>query len=160
MTAAECSLTSCVWTRFRIGSYTMPGQWHSQPTPTSLGQGCQRVVKCNLPSALFAEWPGSFVCHCGNTGLERTPNKSQHTKLTQEKNVLPPLLPGLEPATFRSRVPRSYQQAIPAPVISQQTFQTLILKTIPMSDIQTHSRHKHDMGNHTRSQRTFHSSRF
>ena len=22
----------------------------------------------NLPPALFAEWPGSFTCHCGNTG--------------------------------------------------------------------------------------------
>ena len=42
-TAAECSLTSCVWARFRIGSHTTPGQKHSQPTPTSLGQGCMRV---------------------------------------------------------------------------------------------------------------------
>ena len=42
-TVAECSLTSCVWARFRIGSHTMPGQRHSQPTPTSLGQGCMRV---------------------------------------------------------------------------------------------------------------------
>ena len=32
-----------------------------------------------------------------------------------QKNVLPPLLPGFELATFRSRVRRSYQQAIPAP---------------------------------------------
>ena len=45
--------------------------------------------------------------------MERTPNKSQHTKLTQEKKILPPLLPGFELATFRSRVRRSYQQAIP-----------------------------------------------
>ena len=34
-------------------------------------------------------------------------NKSQHRKLTLEKKILPPLLPGLEPATFRSRVQRS-----------------------------------------------------
>ena len=39
----ECSLTSCVWARFRIGSHTMPGQHHSQPTPTSLDQGYMRV---------------------------------------------------------------------------------------------------------------------
>ena len=31
-------------------------------------------------------------------------NKSQHRKVTLEKNILPPLLPGLEPETFRSRV--------------------------------------------------------
>ena len=39
--------------------------------------------------------------------MERTPNKSQHTKLTLEKKILPSLLPGHELATFRSRVRRS-----------------------------------------------------
>ena len=34
--------------------------------------------------------------HCGNTGMERTPHKSQHTKLTLEKKILPPLLPVVE----------------------------------------------------------------
>ena len=28
---------------FRTGSHTVPGQHHSQPTPTSLGQGCMLV---------------------------------------------------------------------------------------------------------------------
>ena len=27
------------------------------------------VFRCNLPPALLAEWPGSFTCHCGNTGV-------------------------------------------------------------------------------------------
>ena len=36
------SLTRCVWTRFLIGSHTMPAQC-SQPTLTSLGQGCTCV---------------------------------------------------------------------------------------------------------------------
>ena len=75
------------------------------------------MCRCNLPvpPALLAEWPGSFTCHCGNTRVERTPNKSQHTKLTLEKKILPPLLPGFELATFQSWVRCSYQQAIPAP---------------------------------------------
>ena len=51
------------------------------------------------------------MCHCGNTGVERTPNKSQRTKLTLEKKILPPPLPGFELAAFRSRVRRSNQQA-------------------------------------------------
>ena len=42
-TVAKCSLTSCVWSHFQIGSYNIPGQWHSQPTSTLLGQGCMRV---------------------------------------------------------------------------------------------------------------------
>ena len=40
----------------------------------------------------------------GNTGVEQTPNKNQHTKLILEKKILPPLLPGFKVATFRSGV--------------------------------------------------------
>ena len=40
-------------------------------------------------------------------------NKSQHRKLTLGKKILPPLLQGFEPATFRSRVRRSNHWAIP-----------------------------------------------
>ena len=36
-------------------------------------------------------------------GIERTPNKSRHTKLTLEKKLLPPRLPGFELATSRAR---------------------------------------------------------
>ena len=39
------------------------------------------------------------------------------TKLTLEKKILPPLLPGFELATFRSRVRHSYQQATLAPLL-------------------------------------------
>ena len=39
--------------------------------------------------------------------IERTLNESRHTKLTLEKKILPPLLPGFELSTFRSRVRRS-----------------------------------------------------
>ena len=46
--------------------------------------------------------------------MERKLNKSQHTKLTLEKKILPPLLPGSELATFRPRVRRSNQQSIPS----------------------------------------------
>ena len=42
-------------------------------------------------------------------------NKSQHRKLTLEKKILPPLLPGLKPGTFQSRVRRSNHWAIHAP---------------------------------------------
>ena len=110
-TVAECSLTSCVWTLFLIDSHTLPGQRHSQPTRWVNGV-C--VFRCNLQPALLAEWPGYFTCHCGNTGVERTP-KSQHTKLTLKKKILLPLLPGFELATFRSRVRRSNELAIQAP---------------------------------------------
>ena len=48
-------------------------------------------------------------------GWNRYRNKSQHQKSTLEKKILPPLLQGFEPATFRSRVRRSNHWAIPAP---------------------------------------------
>ena len=58
------------------------------------------VVRCNLPLALLADWPGSFTCHCDNTGWNGH-QISQHTKLTLENNILPPFLLGFELATFQ-----------------------------------------------------------
>ena len=63
------------------------------------------------------------MCHYGNTGVEQTPNESQHTKLTLEKKILLPLLPGFELALFWSRVRRSNQQAIPAPKVPSRHWQ-------------------------------------
>ena len=64
------------------------------------------VFRCNLPPAHLLDWLGSFACHCGNTGVEQTPNNSQHTKSTLEKKNLLPLLPGFKLATFQSGVQR------------------------------------------------------
>ena len=70
------------------------------------------MFRYDLPPALLAEWPGSFTRHYGNMGVERTPNKSQYTKLTLEKKILPPLLPRFELATFRSRI-RPFTNTLP-----------------------------------------------
>ena len=75
----QFSLTSCLWAHFQIGSHTMPGQPHSPFRLLWVKGVC--MFRCNLPPALLAEWPGSLTCHCGYTGVEQTPNKSQHTKL-------------------------------------------------------------------------------
>ena len=53
-------------------------------------------------------------------------NKSQHRKLTLENKILPPLLQGFEPPTFRSRVRRSNHWAIPAPVHTSGMFLTYL----------------------------------
>ena len=114
MTMAKCSLTSCLWTRFKIGSHPISAQWHSQPTPASLDQGCVCLdATCHLQ--FLAEWPGSFMCHCSNMGLEWTLNKSQHTKLTLEKKFSCRSCQDSNSQTFWSKVQCSYQQAILAP---------------------------------------------
>ena len=86
---------------------TVPKWWLFSSRARILGE----CLTIHSPPALLAEWPGIFKRHCGNTGLEWTPSKSQHTKLTLEEKILPPLLPGFELTTFRSWVRRSYQQA-------------------------------------------------
>ena len=88
-TVTECSLTSCVWTRFLTGPTLCLDSGIVSPFGLYWVKGVC-LFGCNLSAALLADWPGSFTCHCGNTGMERTLNKSQHTKLTLEKKILPP----------------------------------------------------------------------
>ena len=98
---------------FPVASHTMPGQWHSQPTQLRWVKGVC-MFWCNPPPALLAEWLGSFMCHCGNMGVERTPNK-KHTKLTLEKKILLPLLPGFKhnlSITSPARLPTSYPSSL------------------------------------------------
>ena len=76
------------------------------------------MFRSNLPPALLAVRmtrvfyvPSQYI---SSVGVERTLYKSQHTKLTLEKKILQPLLPGFELTTIPSEVQRSYQQAIQA----------------------------------------------
>ena len=43
------------------------------------------MFRCNLTPALLVEWLGSFTCHCGNTGVNRTPSESAHKVDSGEK---------------------------------------------------------------------------
>ena len=97
----------------RFPHFAWTAAWSAQSDFTGSGVYVCLGGTCHLHLAV---WSGSFTCHFGNTGVERTPDKSQHTRLTQEKKTLPLLLPGFELATFRSRVRRSYQQVIPVPM--------------------------------------------
>ena len=110
-TVTECSMTSSVSARFLIGSHTMPGQRHSRPTPTSLSR---RAYACLGVTCHLQFWQNDrdlLRATAVTRGVERTPNKSQHRKLTLEKTITQWLLPGLELGTYRSRVRRSYQRA-------------------------------------------------
>ena len=75
-----------------------------------------RVYVC-----LAVTCPGTFGRMTGifymTRGWNRYRNKSQHRKLTLEKKIVPPLLRGLEPGTFRSRIQRSNHSAISDPMV-------------------------------------------
>ena len=63
-------------------------------------------------------------CHCLRAaavtqGWNGYWNKSQHRKLTLEKKILLPLLPGLEPTTFQSWVWHSNHWTIHGPPVAQ-----------------------------------------
>ena len=119
-TVAEHYLTSCVSVRFpdRFPHCA----WTALDSPLRLRwvKGIC-VFRCNLPSALLAEWPEFFTCHCSNTEMDRAPNKSQHTKLTLENKSLTPLLPGFELATFRARVRCSTNKLFRLPMLRKST---------------------------------------
>ena len=81
----------------------------------SLGQGCVRMFRCNLPPALSAEWPGSFICHCGMmrwNGLWI----SQHRQLTLRRKFSRPSCQDSDLQPFLIMSPVFCQWAIPAPM--------------------------------------------
>ena len=85
-----------------MDSNTMPGQ-HTQPSPTSFGSKCVCVFNCNMLPELLASWPGSFTCHCGNTGWngQRTrAGTGRHRELTLDKKIHTPLLPNVDLRPF------------------------------------------------------------
>ena len=128
-TVAKCFHTSCVYARFRIRSYTMSGQRHSQSTPTSLDPGCIAClgVTCHLHFCQKDRFWCLFVCVCvcvyvcvcvcggGVTVVTRvgtdTEEESAHKVNSGEENS-PAAPAGIPTRNLRTRVRRSCQQAI------------------------------------------------
>ena len=113
----DCYVTGATWNCCHLGAFclrctTMHHVTSLHANPHTYG-AC--VFSCNLPPALLAEWPGSFTCHCGNTGLERIPEWESAQKVDSGEENSPAAPAGLEPDTFRSRVRHSNHWAIPAP---------------------------------------------
>ena len=98
--------------------WTMLRHW-LQFVPNNYVNPHPRTWSSTSPASLhLAEWPGSFTCYCGNTGGATDTEMSQHRNVTLEKKILPPLLPGLEPETFRSWVRRSTAELSQLPVMA------------------------------------------
>ena len=75
---------------------------------------CMRVLAVTCHLRFWQNDRGLLRATAVTRGWNEYRNKSQHRKLTLEKKILPPLLQGFEPATFRSRVRHSplYQYTI------------------------------------------------
>ena len=54
------------------------------------------MFRRNLPPALLAEWPGSLTCHCGNMGVEWTPNKKSAHKVDSGEENSPAAPAGIQ----------------------------------------------------------------
>ena len=109
-----------------MASHTVPWQ-HCQPTPTSLGQGCIGVwLQCNLPPTLLAEWLGSFMWCCGNTGWHRMTDiklKRKSQQLTLEKKFSHCSCHGLDP-WFYDHEFRAVLLSYPHPSLSESGLTT------------------------------------
>ena len=89
MIVAESSLINCVWTvSGEVPTLCLDSDIVSPLWLCEVKGVC--IFRCNLPPALLAEWPGSFMLWCGKTGVERTMNKSQHTNFLLIFNFFPP----------------------------------------------------------------------
>ena len=73
------------------------------------------VFGCNLPRALLAEGPRVLRAIAATWGWNEYRNKSQQGKLTDtgDENFSCGSFPGIEPATFRSRVQRCTTELSP-----------------------------------------------
>ena len=94
-------------------------KWGTQFAPVKLS----KVYACLTVTCHLHFWQndrGLLRAAAVTRGWNGYRNNSQHRKLTLEKKILPPLLQGFEPATFRSRVRRSNHWVIPAPSISSK----------------------------------------
>ena len=61
---SNCYLSTC-------SKYTM--QWFTVSSNSKPHRKGACVFNCNLPPALSAEWPGSFMCPCSNMGVKQIP---------------------------------------------------------------------------------------
>ena len=67
---------------------------------------------------------GVFYVTLRYHGMERTRNKSQHRKFNSGEEIIQPFLPGLELATFRSRVRCSTSQLSRLPILDFKSIST------------------------------------
>ena len=91
----------------------------------------EKKKKCQVNeskmSPLLQVWLLTFIllrATAVTQGRNRYQNKSQYTKLTLKKKILPLLLSGLKPVTFQSWVQRSYHSANPAPLLTTSSCKT------------------------------------
>ena len=87
------------------------------------------VFSCNLPAAPSAEWPGCFTYYSGTHAAVRVSTE----RWPWRKKIIPLLLPGLEPATLRSRVRRSTTEL--PPLLDEEQWVSLCKRRLSSSEL-------------------------
>ena len=113
-----CYMAGATWNCCRLGARSIYTIHQFTVSPPSKSHACiikygVCVFSCNLPSAVWAEWPGSFTCYYGNAGLYRYRKSAWKADPGEENSPTAPA--GLEPLlTSWSWVQRSNHSTIPA----------------------------------------------
>ena len=108
----DCYIAGATWNCYCLGAFYIIQPW------TMLHHFMQRHVHkvhvCLSVTCHLHFWQNDRDLLRATGGTDTEIRVDQHRKLTLEEKILPPLLPGFELATFRSRVRRSNHWAIPA----------------------------------------------
>ena len=83
------ALMGCMWTCFPDRFPTLCLDSIDSPLKLRWVKGVL-VLRCNMPLALLAEWPGSFTCHCSSMCSNRNGHwMSRHRKWTHWRRKIP-----------------------------------------------------------------------
>ena len=112
-----CCMTDVTWKCCRPGDFCVHHNYNQAPRHITswLKSRILMVHACLAVTCHLHFWQNDLgllrvasVTGEGETDMEM----SQHRNFTLAKKILPPLLPGLEPATYRSQVRRSNHRVI------------------------------------------------
>ena len=103
--------------------------YNIQPCASIHRHFIRRVQCVKLPATCTGYDQDVLRAIAATRGWNGYRNKSQHRKLTLGKKILPPLLSGLEPATFESRVRCSTTELSLLPTLQSTTVLDNVLST-------------------------------
>ena len=125
--SSEVVIQHCLVVIWLVPRKTAVVSAHILCTPESHAPVYSAIFKATYDAFLAATWHlhlwqyAQGLLHA-TAVTQRYRHKNQHRKLTTKTKTLPPLLPGLEPATFRSRARALTTELFPLPSLPAVLF--------------------------------------